>query len=228
MLDTGIYQIRNTANGKLYVGSAVNFGKRWQVHLSQLRRGQHHTVGLQRAWNKYGESRFAFEPLLICAKDMLLFYEQRAIDGLRPRYNSARVAGSTLGVKHSATAKANNAAARRGKKLSAEHCAKLSEKLRGRPVSAKAMAVLTGNKGRKHSAETVEKNRRAHLGYKHTQAAKDKVAAAVKGRVVSDETRAKLSAAAKARTPPPQSAETRAKRSTALVLAWQRRKEGVL
>ena len=31
---SGIYAITNTANGKVYVGSAVNIHGRWRVHLS--------------------------------------------------------------------------------------------------------------------------------------------------------------------------------------------------
>ena len=60
---SGIYQIRNLVNGKVYVGSAVNLQHRRREHRSDLRNGTHHSIKLQRAYNKYGESSFAFEIL---------------------------------------------------------------------------------------------------------------------------------------------------------------------
>ena len=62
---SGIYQIRNLVNGKVYVGSAVNLQHRRREHRSDLRNGNHHSIKLQRAYNKYGESSFAFEILEI-------------------------------------------------------------------------------------------------------------------------------------------------------------------
>lgn len=52
MLDTGIYQIRNTANGKRYVGSAVKFAQRWRQHAHLLRKRKHHSRILQNAWKQ--------------------------------------------------------------------------------------------------------------------------------------------------------------------------------
>src|SRR5437667_4928104 len=76
----GIYEIRNTADGKVYIGSAERFEKRWRSHRNDLRRGLHTNNHLQRAWTKYGESVFEFSQLLTCPKDNLVFWEQLAID----------------------------------------------------------------------------------------------------------------------------------------------------
>ena len=53
-----IYQIRCIPTGKVYVGQAQSerLQLRWDRHRSDLRKGKHHAVKLQRAWNKYGES----------------------------------------------------------------------------------------------------------------------------------------------------------------------------
>jgi len=51
---SGIYQIKNTLNGKFYVGSAVNIKQRWSTHISSLNKNNHHSGHLQNAWNKYG------------------------------------------------------------------------------------------------------------------------------------------------------------------------------
>lgn len=42
----GIYEIRNTVNGKRYIGSTVNFKRRWWAHrakLSEAHKGKHPT-----------------------------------------------------------------------------------------------------------------------------------------------------------------------------------------
>ena len=84
---SGIYEILNTVNGKRYIGSAVYIVGRFARHRMHLRRGTHHSVHLQRAWNKHGEEAFEFRPILFCTKDMLLYYEQLAIDAFKPLYN---------------------------------------------------------------------------------------------------------------------------------------------
>lgn len=96
---SGIYKITCTVNGRFYIGSAVNFRYRWACHTSQAKKGKHHSRYLQNAWNKYGESAFGFEVLLLCAKEDLIMYEQRTIDALKPRFNMSPTAGSSLGSK---------------------------------------------------------------------------------------------------------------------------------
>ena len=59
----GIYAIRNTANGKLYVGSAISIARRWQVHRSNLKTGVHRCNPLQRAYAKHGVDAFFYEVL---------------------------------------------------------------------------------------------------------------------------------------------------------------------
>lgn len=100
----GIYQIVNTVNGKRYVGSAVNFASRWRLHRHHLRTGKHHSVALQRAWNKYGESAFDFTILERCPRDIILEREQFHLD-CGYDYNCSPTASSTLGVKRSDSTK---------------------------------------------------------------------------------------------------------------------------
>lgn len=100
-----IYQIRHTASGKVYVGSAIDPRKRWTEHRRTLRIGKHHSRYLQRAWDKYGKDSFVFEiiePVLFV--EDLLVREQYWIDTLRSNdpfrgYNIASIAGSMLGTK---------------------------------------------------------------------------------------------------------------------------------
>lgn len=110
---SGVYEIKHVPTGRRYIGSAVNYRLRRKFHLMQLRRGIHHNIRLQNAWKKYGKEQFEFKLLLVCERDMVLFYEQLLIDGYDPWFNIARVAGSSIGVKHSdETRKANSARAR--------------------------------------------------------------------------------------------------------------------
>jgi hypothetical protein len=74
---SGVYAIRNTANGKLYVGSAaLSFKERWRVHRSKLRRNRHPNSHLQAAWIMYGERAFEFVVLEKCSPSDCLEREQ--------------------------------------------------------------------------------------------------------------------------------------------------------
>jgi group I intron endonuclease len=63
----GIYCIRCMANGRVYVGSALRIDLRWNLHRSDLRRGQHRSIRFQRAWNKYGADAFEWSTLELVA-----------------------------------------------------------------------------------------------------------------------------------------------------------------
>lgn len=56
-----IYQIRNLTNNKKYYGKTNNFKRRKSTHITELNKGTHHCIFLQRAWNKYGSDNFVFE-----------------------------------------------------------------------------------------------------------------------------------------------------------------------
>ena len=81
---SGIYIIKNTKNGKLYVGSSKNVEKRWKEHERSLRSGKHHSKKLQRAYDKaVDKSVFIYEVIEEVADDKLLFErEQHYIDTL--------------------------------------------------------------------------------------------------------------------------------------------------
>ena len=56
-----VYALRNTENGRVYIGSTRQFRARSQVHLSDLRAGTHQNVALQVDWTSYGEAAFRWE-----------------------------------------------------------------------------------------------------------------------------------------------------------------------
>jgi hypothetical protein len=77
---SGIYRILCTPTGQFYVGSAVNLHARWHRHRRSLRNGTHHSVYLQRAWNRHGEANFEFTVLEKAGPDALLSREQAWLD----------------------------------------------------------------------------------------------------------------------------------------------------
>ena len=87
---TMVYQIKNTENGKTYIGSTVQEGNRRLVeHKSRLRHNNHGNAHLQRAWNKYGAESFEFSTLVKLDTDIdtLRIIERMYLRNLEPEYN---------------------------------------------------------------------------------------------------------------------------------------------
>ena len=59
----GVFQIRNTANGKIFIGSSTDLEKIWNRHRAQLNFGGHPNQGLQKDWQTLGEEAFVYEIL---------------------------------------------------------------------------------------------------------------------------------------------------------------------
>ncbi len=59
----GVFQIRNMANEKMFVGSALNLPGIFNRHRLELRMGSHKNLKLQTEWNEFGADKFAFEIL---------------------------------------------------------------------------------------------------------------------------------------------------------------------
>jgi len=201
---SGIYLITCIANGRKYVGSALNLRNRRKNHHYYFRHQKHQNQHLQRAYNKYGRDSLEFSVLEECPTELLLEREQSWIDTLKPEFNMRLVAGSCRGMKHSPETRARQSAALKGKPghtQSPETRAKISAKLKGRKLPPEQVAkIVVANTGKKRSDET-----RARIGV------------ASKGRAVSPETRAKLSAVHKGKPFSPEhcaniSAAKRAKR----------------
>ncbi len=92
--DGGIYVIVNRTNGHIYVGSTNHFKNRWRNHRWALNKGKHHSVRLQRAWDRDGENSFAFVVERWCSLADLIKLEQEVMDTLCPEYNISKVAGN--------------------------------------------------------------------------------------------------------------------------------------
>lgn len=163
---SGIYQIRNVLNGKMYIGSAFDIKRRWNFHKSALNLNKHKTKYLQSAWNKYGEKAFEFIVLEYCEKEHLLFHEQKWFNFYKPYdrnngYNVNPIAGSNIGLKLPQTKEQieKRAKALRGLKRSPEILLKMS---------------LIGL-GKKRTKEQIEKAKNGRLNWKHSEETKFKI-----------------------------------------------------
>jgi group I intron endonuclease len=168
----GIYKITNNVNGNFYIGSSNDIRLRWINHKHLLRRGISPNTILQSAWNKYGEDVFQFSIVIKCDPQDLVFYEQKFIDEMSPKYNAALdVVAPMQGRKHSEETKAKIGDAHRGMIRPIGTGAKIANILFGRKASDEARANISaglmGNqytKGHKASEETKAKMREAHKG----------------------------------------------------------------
>lgn len=59
----GIFQVKNTANGKVLLGSSLNLEGPLNSHRFMLTNGSHRNPVLQKEWNEYGPDKFVFEIL---------------------------------------------------------------------------------------------------------------------------------------------------------------------
>lgn len=227
---TGVYAIRNR-NGHQYIGSSVEVENRWKAHLRDLRRGTHHSGHLQNAYNKYGESAFAFVVLEVVANpEDLVVREQFYLDTHHPEYNICIIAGSILGIRLSEETRRKMSDAQRGRIISTEHRRKLSEAQRGKYHSTET---------RRKMSETHRGKRNHFYGRHHSEEIRKKISEAGKGRFVSEETRRKMSESHKGISPSEEtrrkiseatrgrvfSEATRRKMSEASKKAWARRRQ---
>lgn len=175
MSRAGIYRIVNTINGKQYIGSTVDVPRRLREHARALRRNAHHSDHLQRAWDKYGESAFVFEPLWSVepVEECLLYEEQLAFNYLPTEYNGtkiassrfglmpetrAKIAASHKGLRPTADTRARMAASQKRRAAAPEERARLSAIRKAAPVSEATRRKLTeANRGRVKSKSEREK-----------------------------------------------------------------------
>lgn len=100
MKKCGIYHIKNTNNGKFYIGSTIDADVRWTRHKYELNKGIHHCLYLQRSWDKHGSDAFKFCMVNPCTEEELVIIEQSQLDayvGTEICYNiSPHVSGGDI------------------------------------------------------------------------------------------------------------------------------------
>jgi group I intron endonuclease len=138
MNKTGIYKIQSKRyKNRIYIGSAINVNKRWNQHRNDLKNNKHHSLKLQRHFNKYGVDDLTFILIEECLKENLLIREQFYLDTTNTYFNICKIAGNCLG----------RTAWNKNKKMSVE-------------FSNKMKIASIGNQnhlGHKHTIETINR-----------------------------------------------------------------------
>ncbi len=101
---SGIYCWNNLMTQELYIGSAANLTKRLYHYLSTRyleNANKKHRSIIYNAILKYVYINFSFNVLKYCDISELIKWEQYYMNLLNPKYNILKIAGSTLGHKHS-------------------------------------------------------------------------------------------------------------------------------
>jgi len=175
-LKSGVYQIINTTNNKIYVGSSINLKQRFNDHKKLLRHNKHPNNHLQSSWNKYGENNFKFKIIEFVVNENLLIKEQFYIDlfssyDRKIGYNLSKIAGSTIGYRFSEESKVKMS----NSKINTDRQIELKEKAESTDfiylnleASEKVNTDIKNpfyNKS--HSEESKEKMRLAKLGSKN-------------------------------------------------------------
>lgn len=172
--EAGIYIIRNTINSNVYIGQAAYLNKRIISHKCALNKNKHGNQKLQRFVNKYGMKALVYEVLEITERDkqVLCDREQHYMELYKPKFNIAKSAYSTLGVKKTKEERLRMSKTRKGRKQTPEQIEAAAAPKRGvkrKPRSEEHQKNLSeairnyykqgGSgffKGKKHTPETRE------------------------------------------------------------------------
>ena len=87
-IKAGIYQIKNTKNEKIFIGSTRNLKTLNGVKF-MLENGGHSNKMLQEEWNQFGRDTFVFEELEILEKkDDIYFNEKKELEKLEEKWSN--------------------------------------------------------------------------------------------------------------------------------------------
>ena len=179
-----IYKIENAIDGKIYIGSAIDYKDRWANHKSTLNKGTHHNNHLQNAYHKDGINSFNYSILefikikdnydINIIKKIQIEREQYYLDNIlyanqdnnlfyELGYNKRRIAENNLGIKVSEEGRINISKAHIGIKHSIETRIKMS----------KSQKIAKSKSTYKISKETRDKISKSHTGKKLTESHKN-------------------------------------------------------
>jgi len=201
----GIYGIRNTVNGKWYIGQSSNLEKRIRRHFSSLRGNRHYNLHLQRAFGVYEESAFEWKILEECSEDniddrertWIAFYKS---DQKEFGYNDQ--SGGHAMKRYSEESRRKMSLSHIGK-ISPYRGIKRSEVTRQKISEALRVLALSGRPP-------------SHTGKKHSEETKRRISLAKKGVKVSDKERERISIMNAARRGVKRSEATRLKISQSI------------
>lgn len=101
-----IYAISFDGSDRVYIGSTINPKNRLKAHISRLRAGIHHSVAMQRAYDKHGHDAMRFSLIEEVENHNLIEAEQSHLDAnWHRRLNATKIAKSRLGMRSSEATK---------------------------------------------------------------------------------------------------------------------------
>lgn len=226
-----IYAIVSPSGGA-YIGSTQNKAERWRQHRRKMRKGIHANRIMNAVAAKYGVDALDFRVLELCEVPRLIEREQWWLDNheFAKRYNLSGIAGrpehtaevralisaSSLGRRHTEETKRICGEAAKRATRTPEWIKSVADAQRGKVVSDDAKAKMSA---------AAKLRKRAPM----RQETKDRIREAKKGKPMSDAHRASLSAAQLRRYerdgPNYKSEETKAKMSAAARLREQRKRD---
>lgn len=98
----GIHEIVCVVNNKRYIGQSVDTDIRYKKHIKDLIDNKHHSIKLQRAFNKYGKDSFNFNVIKECEMKFLNLFEAYYIelyDSVENGYNMEYIDSLVYGGK---------------------------------------------------------------------------------------------------------------------------------
>lgn len=196
-----IYKIEDN-KGRIYIGSSVDSRKRKNAHFLALKKGLHSSKKMQNVYNKHGVEFLKFEIIeQVESSSLLIEREQFYIDSLNPWYNSAKTAGSLLGVKRSEETKQLQSVQKIGKRIHSEEFKRnLAERNRNRIWTAEMKSKISiANSGVFVSLETREKLSKAGNNRILTSEHKERIGLSNKGKECPIKTRLAVSLSNKKR-----------------------------
>lgn len=145
----GVYVWINTITNKIYIGSSINLRPRIYTYFSPVSLAKTPNAPLTRAFTKYTHNNFILG-ILEYGQDPknIISLEQKYIDLYQPEYNILKIAGSSLGHKHSLIARERYSLAAKNRILSEETKKALSE------FRSSRRGQLNSFYGKTHTIET--------------------------------------------------------------------------
>ena len=90
---SGIYEIRNSVTGRVYVGQSISIKARWASHIQKAARGKHVSEDMNNDWCEHGAESFSLHIIREAPPDELYILEAERIANHvlmgTPLYNSS-------------------------------------------------------------------------------------------------------------------------------------------
>lgn len=170
---SGIYMFTNKLTSDIYIGQSINLANRFKNYFNLSYLKHKDNLVISRALIKYGLSNFSITILEYCEISDLVVREQYYFDILNPKYNTLKIAGSSLNHKHTEETKNKISTSLKGIYV------KDKSALYGRTASYETKTLMSLKKLKEnnplfgaqatHKESTIELMRQKATGRNHTE-----------------------------------------------------------